>query len=434
MTYDQIVDYLFNLPRFAKGNHMENCIKLLKCFGNPQDSFKYIHVAGTNGKGSVCAYMESVLRVMGKKTGFFSSPHLIRVNERMRVDGVDISDEDFVRLFYDVKHMATEENGCMEPTFFEYIYVMAMLYFKECGIEYGVIETGLGGRLDFTNVVKHPVLTVLTSISFDHMSVLGDTIEAIADEKAGIIKTGTPLVYYGQDESVSRVVEDYVKRLHIDAVKLVDEQVQILSDNGKTIDFSYHCGYDDTYRFTLHTVATYQSVNAALAFAGLCKSDLNMTADELYTFAQDGFAQMHWPGRMEMLSTGIYVDGAHNLSGIEAFVDTIRCGFKDKRVCLIFAVADDKDYSAMIQRLCSLHNLERVIVTEIENGRRCHKETVVDIFRKNWNGSICDTYNIKEALQLGTSSVDKDMIVCCVGSLYLVGSVKELWRNKYDQL
>ncbi len=433
MTYDQIVDYLFNLPRFTKGGHMENVKKILQCFGNPQDSFKYIHVAGTNGKGSVCAYMESVLRMMGKKTGFFSSPHLIRVNERIRVDGIDISDEDFVRLFYTVKKMTVEANDCVEPTFFEYIYVMAMLYFRECGIEYGVIETGLGGRLDFTNVIEKPALTILTSISFDHMNVLGNTIEQIADEKAGIIKAGTPLIYYGQDENVSRVVEDYVERLDIESVKLVDEHVQILSDDGKTIDFSYHCGYD-TYRFTLHTVATYQTINAALAFAGLIKLDLGVSIDDLYHWSERGFEQMFWPGRMEMLSPGVYVDGAHNLSGVDAFVDAMGHGFKDKHIHLIFAVADDKDYSAMIERLCSMENLEQVIVTEIENNRRCDKETVMDIFRKNWNGSIYDTYNIKEALQLGIGSMREGSVVCCVGSLYLVGSVKELWRNDYDQL
>ena len=162
MTYDQIVDYLFNLPRFAKGDHMANAKRLLKILGEPQDAFQYIHVAGTNGKGSVCAYMESALRQMGAKVGFFTSPHLIRVNERIRINGVEIPDDDFVRLFYLVQSTAESHEDCVEPTFFEYIYIMAMIYFKEQGVEYGVVETGLGGRLDFTNVVEHPALTVLT--------------------------------------------------------------------------------------------------------------------------------------------------------------------------------------------------------------------------------------------------------------------------------
>ena len=201
MTYEEIVDYLFNLPRFTLGGHMENVKLLLQLFGNPQETFKYIHVAGTNGKGSVCAYLECGLRNIEKRVGFFSSPHLIRVNERIRVDGMDISDTDFVRLFYLVKDMAASHKSCVEPTFFEYIYVMAMLYFKEQHVEYAVVETGLGGRLDFTNVIWHPALTVLTAISFDHMNVLGDTIEQIADEKAiyatfyyaGNVRPATPV-------------------------------------------------------------------------------------------------------------------------------------------------------------------------------------------------------------------------------------------------
>lgn len=192
-----IVEYLYKIPRFARTGGLEATRERLRLLGSPEKSFHYIHVAGTNGKGSVCAYMESCLRNLGFKTGLFTSPHLVRINERIRINHQEISDEDFCEAFYKVKHLVDvqKEQGIPHPTFFEFIYLMAMTAFQKAGIEYGVIETGLGGRMDLTNAVERPDITVITSIGLDHTAILGDTIEKIAGEKAGIIKAGVPLVY-----------------------------------------------------------------------------------------------------------------------------------------------------------------------------------------------------------------------------------------------
>lgn len=437
MKYQEVVDYLYNIPRFTKGGHMENVRLLLEAFDCPQDSFKYIHVAGTNGKGSVCAYMEQCLRLCHQRTGLFTSPHLVRVNERMKIDGKEISDEDFIRLFLTV-HSKVEEmkdKGLMEPTFFEYIYVMAMLYFREQKIDYGVIETGLGGRMDFTNVVRKPVLTVITSIGLDHTQVLGHSIEAIAMEKSGIIKAGAPLVYYGQDARVSAIIEAQAAAHHVQAVKLTDENIKILEDHGCTIDFSLKYGYDVNYTLTLNTAAVYQMINSSLAVMGLrlLWPGLCMAADkdrQFESLIKTGLKSTYWPGRMEAVGADFFVDGAHNEAGVEAFAATIARGFENRPLVLVFAVAGDKDYEPMIQSLCSLQSLRAVVVTEIENGRRCSASMIAQIFRKNWNGFVCETYNIREALNQGLALRQNNGIVCCVGSLYLVGSVKEILGGK----
>ena len=429
MTYDEIVDYLYNIPRFTKGGHMENVNKLLDALSNPQDSFKYIHVAGTNGKGSVCAYLEQCLRICHQKTGLFTSPHLVRVNERMRICGNEISDEDFVRIFHQIRVLVKEQepSGCVEPTFFEYIYLMGMVYFREQGIDFGIIETGMGGRMDFTNACSHPALTVLTPISLDHMAILGNTIEKIADEKAGIIKSGSPLVYYGGNPVVNRIIEDYVDRLGVNAVCLEPHQVEIIRDDGKTIDFSLDYGYDDKYELTLNTAATYQTVNASLALLGFkqLKTLLAQDIDELET-VRTAFSTTCWPGRMEALEERFFVDGAHNEAGIDAFVQTICCGFSGLPLIVVFAVAGDKNYRSMIRKICAIPDLAGVVVTEIENGRRCDLHEVAAEFEKNWNGIVCSTYNIREALNSGLRMRGEKGILCCVGSLYLVGSIKEL--------
>lgn len=468
MTYDEIVDYLYNIPRFTKGGHMDNVRKLLAALSNPQNSFKYVHVAGTNGKGSVCAYLERCLRLCHQKTGLFTSPHLIRVNERMRICGREISDADFVRIFHEIRGLVEEQAafGCVEPTFFEYIYLMAMVYFREQKIDYGVIETGMGGRMDFTNACSHPVLTVITPISMDHMAVLGNTIDQIADEKAGIIKAGSPLVYYGQDPQVKAIITSYVRSLGVNARCLEDAQVEIMADDGKTIDFLLNYGYHDNYRLTLNTAATYQTVNASLALLGFeelwpaVAGAVRVGAAEAASAGRDewleapeaagagkdepleaadatsgnlflavvrrAFASAHWPGRMEALGERFYVDGAHNEAGIDAFVETIRCGFCRRPLTVVFAVAGDKDYRAMVRKVCSIPELTGVVVTEIENGRRCDLHEVAAEFEKNWNGIVCSTYNIREALDMGLGLRGQGGILCCVGSLYLVGSVKEI--------
>lgn len=427
---EAIIEYLYNIPRFARTGGLEATRERLGILGSPEKSFHYIHVAGTNGKGSVCAYIESCLRNLGFKTGLFTSPHLVRINERIRMNNQEISDEDFCWAFYKVKHLvdAQKAQGIPHPTFFEFIYLMAMVAFQKAGIEYGVIETGLGGRLDLTNAVERPELTVITSIGLDHTAILGDTIEKIAAEKAGIIKQGVPLVYLDTKEASSAVIRSKAGNNRVFPVKSAYME-KIAAESGK-IGFSLDCPYFKKYDIILNTSGIYQVENASLAVTAMeaLKPLLKGTLPE-ETFREGigkGISEMIWPGRMEAVAENIYVDGAHNDDGIQELVRSVKDVFKEKDIYLVFAVAEDKDYDRMIRHLCGLDRLKGVIVTEIDNGRRRDFHEVMGHFSENWHGMIQGTYNVNEAIVMGREWKGKEGILICTGSLYLVGHVKAI--------
>ncbi len=196
-TYDEAVAYIEELPKFTKKHSLDHVREFLRRLGNPASDRKIVHVAGTNGKGSVCAYLQAILMAEGKHTGFFTSPHLVSINERIRMDNIQIDNEAFLEAFGQVQGMARqmEEEGLGHPSYFEFLLGMGMTAFARTDVEYIILETGIGGRLDATNYIEHPALAVITSISLDHTDILGDTIEEIAAEKAGIIKPGVPVFF-----------------------------------------------------------------------------------------------------------------------------------------------------------------------------------------------------------------------------------------------
>ena len=428
----EIVDYLYQIPRFARTGGLEQTQERLRLLGSPEKSFRYIHVAGTNGKGSTCAYIESVLRHMGFKTGLFTSPHLIRINERIRINNTEISNEAFIKAFHKVKDLIDAQmcQGIAHPTFFEFIYLMAMCAFKDAGIEYGIIETGLGGRLDLTNAVEEPELTVITSISLDHTAILGDTVEKIAVEKAGIIKGGVPLVYLDKCPEVSEVLIKKSEEKDVSAFAVRNHWVENVSMDTDRIEFTYRCPYFKKYDIILKSNGMYQMENASLAITALevLRLKCGWTIGELdfYRSIQDGLADMRWAGRMEMVGKDIYVDGAHNDDAILQFVASVNQMFREQDIYLVFAVAEDKDYRQMVCHLSQIRRLKGVIVTEIDNGRRRDFHEVLEDFKKNWHGKIDGTYNVNEAIVLGKQWKGQNGILICTGSLYLVGHVKEI--------
>ena len=215
MNYREIVDYIEEIPKFTSKNPLDHTKALLKCLGDPQNQMQVIHVAGTNGKGSVCAYLDSMLRAGGYKVGLFTSPHLVKINERFKINGEMISDERFVKAFEEVQKIIkkAQEDGLDHPSYFETLFLMGMVVFKEADVDYVVLETGLGGRLDATNTVDHPLACIITSISLDHVEYLGDTIGKIAGEKAGIIKPQVPVIYDGHQPEASEVIEKRANEL-----------------------------------------------------------------------------------------------------------------------------------------------------------------------------------------------------------------------------
>ena len=429
---ENIVDYLYQIPRFARTGGLEQTRERLRILGSPEKSFHYIHIAGTNGKGSTCAYMESALRHMGYKTGLFTSPHLVRINERIRINNEEITDEAFADAFYKVKALIDRQaaEGIPHPTFFEFIYLMAMCAFKEAGIEYGIIETGLGGRMDLTNAVEKPDLTLITSISLDHTAILGDSIDKIAAEKAGIIKKEVPIVFLDKEKAVTRVICEKAEQMGSARFPVQMQWTKNFSVKSGKIHFSCQSPYFEDEDMTLNTVGLYQVENACLARTGLeilrQEGKLSMPEADFVRSVREGMEDMVWPGRMEMVLDNVYVDGAHNDDGIRELVHSVEDVFEGQDIYLVFAVAEDKDYQEMIHHLSQIRKLKGVIITEINNGRRRDFHEVMDIFKKNWHGRIQGTYNVNEAIMTGQEWKGKDGILICTGSLYLVGHVKEI--------
>lgn len=429
MNYAEAEEYINRIPRFSKIKSEENVDEILTLFGHPEKNFAYIHVAGTNGKGSVCAFLDSMLRRAGKKTGLFTSPHLITTTERMKINGTDISETEFTEIFEELLRVVKEreKEGHLHPIYFEWLYLMAMIWFGRQGIEYGIIETGLGGRLDATNHIERPVLTIITSISYDHMEILGSTLTEIAGEKAGILKEGVPVICDGSEPEALAVIQERAAMLHCPLTVVKPEQVKILLNRGKNIDFLLQDRYDKSYRIHLQTEAVYQTMNGSLAWMAvkeLQKQDMKLQQKEDAVFLE-GMANMHWPGRLEELLPGVYVDGAHNVGGIRKLRESIAASFAGRPVWLLFAVASDKDYGEMIRILCTIPDLKGVTVTEIENNRRTNLETVSAIFEKNWHGYVGHSYNINEAIVDSERQAAKypNAVLICAGSLYLAGSV-----------
>lgn len=251
---------------------------------------KVIHVAGTNGKGSVCAFLSEMLTLAGKKTALFTSPHLVRINERFQINNVPISDELFLESYQKVQAAidGMVKDGLPHATYFELLYAVAMVAFQKEKAEYVVLETGLGGRLDATNTIEHPIATVITSISLDHTEILGDTIEKIAGEKAGIIKEGVPVIYDGRNEEAEKVIKKRAKELHAPAFALKEEMYEILGNTDKSIDFCLNCGYYEHAKVTAPYLAPYQVVNSSLALLAMdvidpkqeISQDLRIRADQ----------------------------------------------------------------------------------------------------------------------------------------------------------
>lgn len=431
MTYEETVSYLLDIPKFTKKNDLNHTRKLLHNLGNPGDQMKVIHVAGTNGKGSVCAYLNSVLRTAGYSVGMFTSPHLECVNERFQINGKNVENEQLVHAFERVGRAvsAMQREGMPHPTFFEYLFAMAMVMFEENHVEYGVLETGLGGRLDATNAVKEPVVTVITSISLDHMEWLGSTIEEIAAEKAGIIKAGVPVVYDASKDAVTRVVERQAVKMGAPTRPVHDENITKLLNTDKTVDFSYCSRYYGCIGMTVHNAAAYQVRNAVLALQALEVLD---PGHEISREAmQQGISNMRWPGRMEEVLPDVYLDGAHNVEGICGFAETVRVFQERGPKVLLFSAVKEKQYPQMIQTIIEADLFDSYVITQLNSGRGVPSDELKRIFEERTSKKVTAVPDMERAFQEAIERKGDGMLFCA-GSLYLIGELKDVIRRRYD--
>jgi dihydrofolate synthase/folylpolyglutamate synthase len=429
--YKSTVEYILDIPLFAKKIGKENLSSLLCRLGNPEWAVPAIHVAGTNGKGSVCKALAQVLEEAGYKVGLFTSPHLVDINERIQINGRNISNEDFTEIFWKIKEEFQEH-----PSFFEVMFAMAAVYFQREECDYAIYETGMGGRLDATNVLK-PQLTIITSVGMDHMEYLGDTIEKIAAEKAGIIKPDVPMIYFMRDEKVNKVIEQRAKQVGAPIISVGKEDYIINHLDNKTIDFSLHSRYYSYCKLKIPKTSLCQVENmslVALAFSYLMEKK-NQASDVTEKVLKNGLSKFYWEGRMEQILPGVYIDGAHNVEAITAYVDTVNRLYKGKRRILVFAAVKDKEYSSMIELLVTRLELLEVIVTSVGGERKAASVVLAEQFRKVSNLPVFACDDLEKAMDLAMEhkAGRDDVEVYCVGSLYLVGGIKR-WRNSYDKL
>ena len=423
-NYGEAVRYIDELPKFTKKHTLEHTREFLRRLGNPCEDRKVIHVAGTNGKGSVCAYMQAILEAEGKTSGFFTSPHLVKINERIQMNREQVDDDTFYRVFCKVVPIAMEmeKEGSGHPSYFEFLYGMGMTAFEEMGVEYIILETGLGGRLDATNSFENPALSIITSISLDHTDILGDTIEKIAYEKAGIIKKNVPVFYDGSSREASDVIARTALQLGAPCKEITNHAFEIREVQRNYIAFSRVNAYDKDTIWQVPICGYYQVMNAELA---LSAAEYLLRDEEIHMERWvKAVAGMSWGGRMEEVMPHLIVDGAHNPGAMDAFVKSIEL-LNEKIDVLIFSAVSDKKYDQMIAYICEHLDVETFIVTEIDDWRRVEAEKLFEIFKQNTEREVICKKDIKEALETAFQ-MRKDGEIYCLGSLYLVGMVKSV--------
>ena len=429
MSFRDVEDYILEIPKFTKKNQMETTRAFYEFLGRPGETSRIVHVAGTNGKGSVCAFLESILMNAGHSCGFFSSPHLVSMRERMRIGRADISEKDFQGVFLTVMKKCEEFSGYhgeqYHPTFFEILFFMAMLWFEKKRPEYIILETGLGGRLDTTNVTDQKALCVITGIALEHTEYLGDTLWDIAGEKAGIIRGGVPLVYLDDGGDAGRRIAREAERLGTPVTVFQKKQVEKLKKHEKFIDFSIlfeYYGYSD---ITVSSGAFYQSVNAGLAL----RAGERLLGDEMTPeIARKAIRETLWPCRMEEVLEDVFVDGAHNPDGVKAFAESVKAMAGEK--VLLFSVVSDKNYEEMIDILTKENLFETIIITCIGGSRKADADELKRLFEAGSNAEILVVEDAKEAFCKAMGDREGRLLFVA-GSLYLAGLVKGLCEEEF---
>ena len=427
-TYEEAAAYIEEIPKFTKKHTLEHTKTFLKRLGNPAADRKIVHVAGTNGKGSVCAYLQAILMAEGKRTGFFTSPHLVSVNERIRVDNIQIDNETFLKVFRKVLKIVRQmvEDGIEHPSYFEFLFGMGMTAFAETDVEYIILETGLGGRLDATNAIDNPALAIITSISLDHTAILGDTIEKIAGEKAGIIKPGVPVFFDGSSKKAAEVIKAKASELGVSCREVTKNAYEIQEVHRKYIAFSRRSAYDKDVIFQVPMCGCYQAMNAELALEA---SEYLLAGEEIHMDRwKEALAELHWEGRMERVGAHITVDGAHNPGAMEAFVESVKALDESERgeMVLLFSAVSDKKYDQMIEYLCENLDVKAYVVTQIEDERGVPAEELADVFRRYTDRPVYCKERLEDAVRTAMNERGETGDIYCLGSLYLVGMMKKL--------
>lgn len=432
MTYEQVVETIVNSRRFGRYSGVEVMAEMLKALGDPQKGMRLIHIAGTNGKGSVSAFLCEILREAGLCVGVFTSPHLMDFRERICIDGRMIEREAVERLGREL----LVRRFLKEPSMFDICLAMGLLYFREQQCDVVILETGLGGSLDATNAVGVPEVSVITKIGYDHMEILGNTLEEIAEQKAGIIKKGTDVVLESQTTGVLAVLLDAAERAGARACHVIapEEFLQRCYQDG-TQSFVY----GDYGKLQMRMLGLHQYENAAAAAvaaeqflkngkfserieAQITGEDKN---DRIKAFIRNGIFKTRWQGRMELLRSEPFfmVDGAHNSSGIEALRESLACLFPGERFHFMMGVMADKDYESMVELLLPLAAEFTAVGVQTE---RALGADALAAFIRTKGIPVVSAANLAAGMERAECAAHKTI---AVGSLYFIGEIEAIFKK-----
>ncbi len=419
-SYDSCLKHMYALQRFGIKLGLSTIRKILKGLGDPQNTFACIHVAGTNGKGSVASSLASILYRSGYKTGLYTSPHLVRFNERIQVNNRPITNKNVVASYNAVKRV---HHGKRRPTFFEFTTAMALFEFGRQNVNWAIIETGMGGRLDATNIIR-PALSIITNISLEHREYLGNTLSQIAGEKAGIIKKRIPVITGIRQRKALAVVE-----------RIAGEKTAPLFQMGADFKirrsppgaFSYY-GLENVWR-NLQTAlsGSHQVDNAALVLATcelLNRNNVVISLDNI----KKGLSKNIWPGRLEIVSDdpSIILDGAHNLAAARNLAGFLSTNLAGRNITLVIGILDDKPYKAMLKSL--LPSADRVIFTRAKIDRALAPQKLYEV-AKNLNKDTAIIPDVARAVKHAIDTSPPHGAICIAGSLYVVGEAKEAFEK-----
>ena len=406
VIYAEAVKFLYDLRLFGAKFGLENTFKLAALAGNPQNQLRFIHVAGTNGKGSTCAMLESIYRAAGLRVGLYTSPHLVAFGERIQVNRRPLAEAEVVRLVQELRPLLKEFPADHHPTFFEVVTVMALRYFAAQRCDLVIWETGLGGRLDSTNIVA-PLASVITNIQFDHQRWLGETLSTIAAEKAGIIKPGVPVITAAEEPQALALIQETALQQH----------------SPLTLVTPAHTQHPPLDTLKLPLLGWHQRINAAVALAAVRSLQTQLPVSEQNI--REGLATVRWPGRLQLVQRPsgqqILLDGAHNSAGATSLRAALEEHFPDTRPAFILGIMADKDWDLICEILAPLAC--RILCVPVHSERSADPEHLRTACRRtnpDARGQICGS--MAEAL----AAVEADPFAVVAGSLYLIGEAMEL--------
>lgn len=431
MNYNEALQFIHESHKFGMRLGLDNIKKLLELLGNPQNNLKIIHVAGTNGKGSTCSFISSILKESGYKVGLYTSPFLETFTERIRVNGENISEEEVGKIVSLIKEkieiMVSE--GYSYPTEFEIVTAMAFYYYNQEKVDFVALEVGLGGRYDATNVIDKPVVSAITSISLDHTGILGDTLAKIAFEKGGIIKEDCPTIVYPQQEEASEVIKNICAEKKSKYIECDFKNIEIKSSNINSQIYNCNINGKELRDLEIKLIGDHQIKNSIVALNVIeYLNDIKITNISEENIRK-GLLETKWPGRIEKISENpmFIIDGAHNEEGAKSLANSIDKYFENKNKILVIGMLEDKDIDSVLDLLIPKFN--NVITTTPDNPRAIDANKLKEKIER-YNIEVTCKPNIKEAVDYALEISNKDDVIISAGSLYMIGNVRTIIVNK----